>query len=803
MPNLRLALRSLAKAPGFTLTAVLMLALGIGFSTSSFSVANAFLLRNVPYPESDRLVRIFRTTEQSATQGHSPANLLDLRRTLTSYTGIGIYSGQSYALGEPGQPAEHISGVSATADFFTILGVQPRLGRGFAPGDDAPGKPLIAIVTHRLWVRHFGSDPAVVGRQIRLDSAPATIVGVLPPEFDAPLVWGPVDVIVPRTLEPTFATERSNPWMHSIARLKPGVTLRQAQAELDTFAARLAREYPKENGRDGLRVVALYTSNMDGVSRNLMWLMTALSLTMLIIACANLASLQVARALSRAREFAVRAALGASHRQLMLPLAAESVVLASIGGALGLLVALWTNDIVGANLSINREPGFAIPLDERVLVFAAVASVISGLAFGLAPAWLAGRAPAGEILKDGSRGNTGTASHHRLKRALIVVELALALALVGVAASFGLGAQKFFRRPLGWNIDGVLSGQIVLPYNRYADDHQCRAFTRSLLERLAATPGVERAALGNGAPLYELGRLQRVVAEGRPAVEQGREPTAATLSVTPDWFHTLGIPFQRGAAFSASLQPEDPRVAVINESTARQLWPNEDPIGRRLRFADRDQWITVIGVVADIRLAVRPESPETRLNLFLPYVQTPSHFLTVVARTSVPPETLAPTLRRLVAELDADLPVENAHSLRTEADLSLTNVNLIVANLATSAVMGLVIAAIGLFGVISQLTVQRTRDIGVRMALGAQAGDIARMILGEGARLLLVGVVVGAPLLLALNELLRRVTSEIALPGAWVLVGNVIVLSATMLLACWLPARRAMHINPVEALRAD
>ena len=806
LSDLKFALRSLAKTPGFTAVAVLTLALGIGFSASSFSFANIFLLRDVPYPEADRLVRIFRTSQQALNRPHAPGNMLDIRDAVTSFSLLAIYNGDNFALGEPGQPAEQVAGLQTTAEFFDVLGVRPVLGRGFVAGEDRPDKGRVAVITQRAWVRRYGSDPGVVGRQVRLNSLPFTIVGVLPESFDAPLVWGPTEFVIPRELPSDFRTQRTNAWMQCVARLKPGVPPSAAQAELNTVAARLAQQYPKENGNDGLRVVGLHDSNMDGVSRSLMWLMTGLSLTMLLIACANLASLQVARSLGRGREFAMRAALGGSRRQLMAPLLAESVVLSVAGGALGLLVASWSNHIVGSFLHINNDVGIDIPLDGRVFAFAVFSSVLSGVAFGLAPAWLASRAPAAEALKGGSRSATASRSHQRIKRTLIVAELALALALVGAAASFGVGAKSFLRRELGWQPDGLFSGSLTLPSSRYDDNARTLAFHRELLERLAALPGVEHATLARSLPIYSLdgmARTTRFVVEGQPLPETGREPTAEVDLISPDFFATLQIPVKQGAAFSPGLKPDDPPVIIVNEAFAQRFWPGENPVGRRLRFVASEQWFQIIGVAGDVRMAVRMDQPETRLQFYRPLVQTPSRYISVTMRAATPPETLASGVRQIVGALDADLPVAQAGSLRDGIDSNISNLDLVIVNLGISAGMGLLIAAVGLFGIISQLTIQRTRDIGVRIALGAQNSDIMRMIIGEGVLLLGLGIVVGVPAYFALNLILRRAMPEMSLPGLWLLAVNLFVLAATMLLACYLPARRATRVDPITALRAE
>jgi putative ABC transport system permease protein len=803
MNTIRQAFRSLSKSPGFSAIAVLMLALGIGLSASSFSMANAFLLRNVPYSEPDRLVRLFVTSSQSQQGSFSPGNALELRKTATTLTSLAMYNGDVFALGEPGQPAERVNGMTATANFLDVLGVKPVLGRGFVEGDDTPEKPRVALLSHRAWVRRYSADPGVLGRTVRLNTEAHIIVGVLPETFDAPLVWGPVEYIVPQTIHPHFPTEFKAIWLQVVSRLKPGVSLAQARSELSVLGANLAKEHPKENAGVGLRVVHLHDSNMDDVSRTLLWLMTAISVTMLVIACANLASLQIARAFGRSREFALRAALGAGRRQLMMPLLVESLVLAFAGGIAGLFVASWSNDIIGHYLRINDEPGFHIPFDGNVFAFAAFASVLSGFTFGLTPAWLASRAPAAEALKEGSRGST-SGSHQHLKSSLIVCELALALALVCVASSFGVGAKFFVHRQVGWDADGLFSGYLALPYNQYNDDTKNRTFQRALLEKLTVIPGVEQAVICGDLPLFYLGGgTLPLNVEGLPIADRGHEPLTQTVSVSPDYFGALRLNLKTGKLFAPSVSEKDPAVAVVNESFAKRFWPGQDAVGHRVRIGDNETWIEIIGVVGDVKLLGRFDPPETPLQLFRPNLQAPSRYVALVLRSSVSPDILTRAMRTAVASLDADIPVANPSSVRSAVERNLSNINLVIINLGISAGMGLLIAGIGLFGVISQLTQQRTRDIGVRMALGAQHADILRLVVGGGVKLLLIGIAIGVPAFFGLNRLLHTAMPAVEFPGLWLLGTNLVVLSAAMLLACYLPARRAAQVNPMDALRAE
>lgn len=801
--SIKLAFRTLAKSPGFTVISLLTLGLGIALSTSAFSLANTFLLCTVPYPDSGRIVRIFRTTPQTPSAPQAPANALDVRTASTAYASLAFCYQDAVSLGEPGQPAQQVFSLNASPAIFSVLRVQPFMGRSFTADEDQPGMGKVVILTYRTWMRRFGGDPAAIGRSLRINGETCTIVGVLPDSFNAPLVWGPVELVRPLTIEKHFLTLRNNAWFDMVARLKDGVSYSQAQGELNTIAARLAKDFPQDIGADGLRLTDLNTASMDDVTRSILWLMVALSGTVLLIACANLASLQIARAFGRTREYALRSALGASRGHLMAPLLVESLLLAAGGGGLGVLMAAWSNDLIGRNLIIGNEPGFPIPIDRNVLVFALLVSLVSGLAFGLAPAWLASRIPSSESLKEGSRGSTTGPSHQRLKAFLIIGELAAALVLVGVATSFGVAMKKFIHRNVGWNPDGLFAGYIALPWNRYADDARCSDFSRTLLDRIRVLPGVDHAALADSLPVYAYNERRNLVAAGQAPVPRGQEPLAQTAAVSPDYFTTLQIPLEQGRLFAAGIKHDDPPEVVVNAALARRMWPGENPVGKRLRFMDNDQWFDVVGVVGEARMAVNLSEPDTRLQAYRPLVQDPKHYVAILLRTSMPPEALASGVRQIVAGLDADMPVAQPGSLRASIDLNLANLNLVAANLATFAFMGLLISALGLYGVISQLTAQRTRDIGVRMALGAQYADILGLILREGATLLGVGLVLGVPACLAADGLLHNAMPEMPQPGWWLIAVNMLALSVISFAACWLPARRAALTDPVVALRAE
>lgn len=802
LSDLRLALRTLAKSPGFTAIAVLTLALGIGLSTAAFSLTNVLLFRSLPYPGSENLVRVFRTTPQSQQNSHAPGNALDIRAALTSFSAVGLYSYDSLSLAEPDQPAVQVNAVNFSANFFNLLGVAPAQGRLFAPDEDQPGKSAVVVLTHRMWTRRFAADPQIVGRVLRINGESATVIGVLPASFEAPLVWGPTDIVRPLTQQASFVNDRTNTWMDIVGRLKPGVTLEQAHSELRTIGARLAQDHPKENSADSLRAAALHDSNMDPVSRMILWMMPVLSTMVLVIACANLANLLLARSLGRSREFAIRSALGASRSQLMRPLLAESFVLAVAAGTVGLLVAAWGASLLGRNLNINGEPGFAIPLDARVIAFAVVSALLSALAFGLAPAWLASRTSAADSLKDSARGSTAGRAHHRLKYTLVAAELAFTLILVGVAGAFALGARGFLGRDLGWNPDGLYSGFLVTPWNRYGEDEKLRTFHRQLLERLAALPGVTHAAIASNVPLYAYFGSDHATPEGQ-TFTPGQEPLVTSTPVSPDFFAVMGIPIRSGAVFPADIRADARPMVVVNESLARRFWPGQDAVGKRLRMKEHDQLAEVIAVVGDVQMAANLGAPSSRLQVYRPLIQFPLRYQSILLRTSVPPDSVSESVRRAVAALDPDLPVAGGGSVRESIARNMDNINLIIANLGIFAAMGLLIAIVGLYGVIAHLTAQRTRDIGVRIALGADYRAIVSMILRQSAVLFGLGMLLGLPGHIVVQRVLGNTMSSMPLPGYWLAAVILATLGVATLAASFLPAHRAARTDPLVALRAD
>jgi putative ABC transport system permease protein len=802
---IKFALRSLLKTPGFTAVALATLALGIGINTSMFTVINTVLFQQLGFTEPGRLVRVFRTSPQSQRWPHAAGNFLDLRAQAGSFSAMAAYNGVSCSYSRPGQPAERLRGMEATGDFFSLLGVPAALGRAFGPEDARPGAARVLVLSHACWFSRFGGDPGVIGREVRIDGAPATVIGVMPPHFTSPLFWGQVEVWRPMVFTPEQEKNRESNYLSIVARLAPGATLAGAAAELDTIAARMAQDFPVTSAGSGLRPVPLADANQDESMRQMAWLVMALAGFVLLIACANLANLQFARTTDRAREYAIRLALGAPRWRIMRELLVECLVLALLGAALGLLLAVWTNDLLAREIAATGTPGLALHLDWSVFSFAFVVATASGVALGLLPAWSAARADVNTALKQQSRGSTADRSHHRVRQALIVLEVALALVLLTGAGVLIRGLQRFAARDVGWNPDGLVAGSVSLPSSRYADLAARGAFFDRLHSRLADTPALQQVALTSSLPVYGYSSSTSLVAEGKPLPPQGQEPLMNIVFVTPSYFETMAIRLVQGRNFTADDRAGKPAVVLINESLARALWPGENPLGRRLGDADtaNPAWREIIGVVGDVAAPGAVTPPDTRYQMYAPIQQESFSSCVIAVRGHGTAEELGRILRSAVSAIDPDLPVHGLNPVTTEIDRALGSFALFGRLLGGFALLGLALASLGIYGVLAGFVARRQGEIGVRLALGAQVRDVLTLVLGRGLGLATVGILVGLGGAFALIRVLGRILPELGPPDL-VTVGFVIlVLLAVSSFACWLPARRAAKINPLDALRAE
>ena len=792
MNDLRFALRQLLKNPGFTAVAVLTLALGIGVNTSMFTALQAALSRTLPYPEPERLVQVFQSSPGAPRESHhSVPNVLDYQRN-GDFEFVAVLNDKQFNLSEAGQPAERVRGVQVSAGMFPLLGIQPAFGRFFTPEEDQPGKNDVVILDYGFWQRRFAGDSNILGRTLRLDGEAVTVVGVMPERFHDIQLMGPAYLWRPIAFTDGQRKERGNNFLKCVARIKPGQTVKQAQTAADVLAARQLQEHA-ENSPDGLRLIPLAKASLPPEARTILWSIMGLAGFVLLIACANLANLQFARTAARSREFAIRGALGAERGRILRQLLAESLLLAFVGGLLGFLFAQWSNELLRRQFVVDGEQVLKLTFDLKVFGFALLASNISGLAFGLVPAWLASRTDVNDVLKQGARGTTDGRPRHRIQQALIVAEVALALTLLAGAGLVVNGLRGFAARDPGWRVQGMTLGYLTLPDAKYGDGNQRRAFANGLLERLKAIPGVQNAALCWNLPINQFNVTSGFDIEGRPEPPKGAVQNCSVNGVTPEYFSTMGMRLLAGRDFTGGDNTNRPSVVIINETMARVYWPEGSPIGARLNGAE------IVGVVNDVRFPANPAESRTPYQTYRPYAQQPGGSLNLVVHGIVP----AATLRRAVAEVDPDQPIGRPGPVSAEIGSDLDNWGVGGKVLSLFALLGLSLAALGIYGVISGFVVRRTGEIGVRMALGAQLHDVLWLVIGKGLRLSLAGTAVGLIGAFGIARLLASVLPE--LPGAdlVVILFVVVLLLAITFVACWLPARRAARVDPMVALRSE
>jgi predicted permease len=800
--DVRYSLRMLLKNKGFTVVAALTLALGIGVNTAMFSVLNTFLFRSLPYPQSERLVRVWRTSPHSQSWPFSAANFFDQHDQNTVFEKMAAYNFSSRNLTEQGQTAERLLGLAATADFFPMFEVAPALGRVFKPEEFEPNADNVIILTDRFWARRFGSDPNIIGRTIQLDGKSVQIVGVMPPGFEHPILWGPVDIWQPLTFTPERKTNRGNNFLSSIGRLKPGVTIQQAEQSMVALAANIHKQHSSNEG-ESLRLEPLQRSMSDDIGRTVMWFTFGLAGIVLLIACANLANLQLVRTAARSRELAVRAALGAGRLRLLRHSLTESIIVALIGGAISLVIALWGVRFISSRLFTDL-PGANVQLDYKVFGFALLLSIVTGVLFGTVPAWLASRADVNLALRENSRGSTAGRSQHRLRHALIIGEVAFAFVLLAAAGLFLRGLHRFLNTDPGWQVDGLVMAHMSLRGEKYADDKQRVAFLTELENRLSTLPGVQRVAIGGSNPVYGYNSSSSFLVEGQPEPPPDKLPEMFFEPVSSNYFETLGARLRHGRIFNAADTKDHPNVVIINETAARTFWPNENPVGKRISgTGPKKDYFEIVGIVNDLAFPGNLGEPYTRYEAFVPVTQAAPAYLTIVMRTSTTAEAIGNSLRSSIAGLDPSLPVYRIRTARTAVDQGLGSISLLGSLLGAFATVGVLLAAIGIYGVISYTVVQRTGELGIRMALGAQTRDVLWLVLSKGAIVVLTGAVIGVAGAFGVSRLLIAKIPSLPTrdPLTLVLTGAALVIVA--LLACYIPARRATKVDPLVALRSE
>ncbi|MCA1627989.1 MAG: ABC transporter permease [Acidobacteria bacterium] len=795
----RYGLRTLLAKPGFTLVAVITLALGIGATSTIFSFVNGILLRPLPYQDSERLVLIDETAVKrgNSSMGVSFPNFVDWREQNQVFAGVAAYDDRSFALTGGGEP-EQLSGAIVSDNTFEILGVKPMLGRTFRPEEDGPDQSDVAILSHGLWERRFGANSGIIGQSIVVNNRARTVIGVMPLGFKFPET---AELWIPLTPEMKGWT-RNDHGISAVGRLKPGVTLEQAQADMNAVARRIEEQHPVTNEGMGVNLIPLRDGLVGDYRKALLLLLGVVGLV-LAVACANVANLLLARASVRQRELAVRAALGASRWRVFRQLLTESLLLGVTGGVLGLLLALWGLDLLLAAIPVDLPFWMKFNLDWRVLGFAAGMSLLTSLIFGVAPALQAARIDLNETLKEGGRGGAG-ASRHRLRRALVIAEVALSLILL---ISAGLMTRSFLRLQQvnpGLNAENVLTLRVSLPSAKYDMPEKRQDFFKQLLERTRALPGVQSAGAISYLPLSGGGWGRSLTVEDHPVLSVGQAPSINHCVITPDYFRAMGITLLTGRDFTDADARDAAKVTIIDERLAREYWPLESPLGKRVRFGppeDNEPWHTIVGVVGE----VKHESLNLtrRKSVYLPHAQVSIGGMALAVRTQANPESLAAAVRNQVKELDPNQPVTAVRTMSEVISRSVWQPRLYAILFGVFAAVALLLASVGIYGVMSYAVTQRTHEIGIRMALGAQRGDVLRLIIRQGMWLALVGVGIGVLASLALTRLMQSLLFGVGATDPVTFAGVTVLLAAAALIACYVPARRATKVDPMVALRYE
>jgi putative ABC transport system permease protein len=802
--DLRYALRMLRKNPGFTAAAVVTLALGIGANTAIFSVCNAVLLKPLPYSEPGRIVMLWEQRRGESPGGVAPANFVDWREQTHSFDEVAAISPfSSFILAGQNEPAR-LRGAAVTSNFFTLLGVRLALGRNFMVEEDRPDRNRVVILTHRTWQEHFGGQPDIAGKYVTLNDNSYTVVGVLPPDFQFASkasdfqAQNQFEIWTPLALDREKLQRGTHP-LQVFARLKPGIEQVQAQAELNVVAANLERLYPDDNREKGITAVSLGEQVTANVRPALATLLGAVGL-LLLIACANVANLLLSRAAAREKEMAVRVALGASRRRLAQQLLTESLLLSSLGGSGGFLFALATISALASRLPADLSRASGIAVDARILVFTAIISLATGILFGLAPLFQAQRVSANESLKQSGR--AVSASQSRIRSSLVVAQIAIAtILLIGA----GLMAKSFWALlhvSPGFRTEHILTARLSLPRSRYADNQRIADFQRELLQSVSNTPGVQSAGFATYLPLSRTDNAWAFFIEGRPPLPVGVYHMAKYRPASPGYFEAIGIPLLRGRSFSFADTKDAPWVVIINQELARAHWGQEEPVGQRLRFGGQ-VWRTVIGVVGD----VLHEGLDGNANpeMYVPFTQAPNlqSESRIVMRTAIDPAAMAANLRGSVSAIDRALPVDQVETMEQLVSVSMAQPRFRTVLLAAFSIIALLMASIGIYGVMNYLVIQRTREFGIRLSLGARQGDILRLVLGRAMFLIGLGLCLGLFGSFLLVRLIAKLLYGITPLDPLTFLTIPILLSAVALIASYIPARRATRVDPMVALRSE
>jgi putative ABC transport system permease protein len=815
LADIRYAFRMIGKSPGFAALAILAFALGIGANTAIFSVVNAVLLRPLPYPHSERLISIRESTPTFPSGSCSYPNFLDWRASQHSFTDLALFRRESYNLssGKGGTAPERIGGCRVTANFLTVLGVPPQLGRDFTEADDVPHGPKVALISDKMWRNRFGASREVLGEHLLVDGVSYEIIGVLQSIVRVPLSRR-AEIYVPLgdvRIEPGVLLRDNHPGFGTLGRLKPGVSLEQGRADLETIAVALEKKYPDTNTGRRITTQLLLEASV-GTYRQSLYLLLGAVACVLLIACANVANLQLARMLVRGRELAVRSALGASGWRLTRQVLTESAVLALLGAVAGVLLAIWSLDAILA-LSPAGVPRFQeTRIDLAALGFTIAVAIVSGVLVGIWPAWRISKSSSLALaLHESARGSSDGLHKQRARAGLVVTQVALAVVLL---AAGGLMLKSFWRAqqaPLGFEPRNILMMTVSLPEARYDKEGKINAFYDKLLAKVSSLPSVTAAAIGVNVPFDDNEWDSSFHITGTPPYQPGREPSAEMNFVSPDYFRVMGMPILRGRAFGPEDVMDKPGTVIIDESLAARYFPGQDPIGKQL---DNNQTLkkdppplTIVGIVPRTRNEAPGEPNVESLNfpqIYLPFPQFSNTGVSLLVRVSSgDPLNLASAVKKEIQAIDPDQPVSAVSTMEKNIGASLAARRLTMTLLGSFAGLALVLASVGIYGVMALSTTQRTREMGIRFALGASRADVLKLVLGKGIALIGVGLGAGLIGAFAASRALSSLLYNVGSLDAVALIGAIVTLAVVAFIACYLPARRASMVNPIEALRTE
>jgi putative ABC transport system permease protein len=807
LQDLRYSLRMLRKSPSFTVIAAVTLALGIGANTAIFSVADALLWKPVALPDLDRLTMALERHEKRNADWNTvaPANYLDWKAQSTVFQGMCFYRWGAASLTSAAGDPERVQSFLVSANFFDVVGVKPALGRAFRPEEEQPGREDVAILGHGLWQRRFAADPAIVGTTVQLDSRTYKVIGVMPKDFVFPLT---AELWMPLAFTSQDRTQRQAKMLFPVARLKTGVSQSQAVAEMESIALRLQQQYPNSNKYWSATLIPLHKFIIGDFTEQYTLMLLGAVGFLLLIACANVANLQFARATGRMREVAVRTALGASRWRIVRSLLTESVVISVLGAALGLAIAFWGVDMIRSGMPADVMrfiPGWTkIQVDARALFFTLGVAVLAGIISGLAPALQSSSPNLNATLREGDRGSSAGRARRTLRNALVAVETALAMVLLVGAGLMVKGFSNLLEEDRFMRPETLLTMRINLPESAYKENPRVVAAFDHLVSRFASLPGVQSAAATMSIPYSGFDSSRAITLEGKPAPAPGEQPVAQLQSMSPAYFRTLALPLRKGRELTSQDGPEAPRVVVISERLMRRFFPGEDPVGKRIKFGDvnsKNPWMTIVGVVGDVKQDVFERQP--RAVTYVPMAQVPARSMALVIRSSRDPLAIAAAVRAEVRNLDGNLAIYELKTLERVIHEESVGLNYMAVLMGVFGVMALVLSAMGVYALMAYSVTERTHEIGVRIALGARSNHVLSAVMTRASVTMLIGLVVGFGMALALARLLSSLVYGITATDPATFAGNALVLALSATVASYIPARRATKVDPIVALRYE